>query len=96
MILQNYQRQAIATSSTDWAPGLNDGFDPSNSADIDKSYFYWWLKDGSEEWVQYDFDKPVSISSSSVYWLNLDHYNVNYRVPESYTICYKNQNGSWD
>ncbi len=87
--------QAKASASTDWAPGLNDGFNPENSSDIDKAYFYWWLKDGSEEWVQYDFDKPVTISSSSFYWLNLDHYDVNYRVPESYQISYQNSKGDW-
>ena len=87
--------QAHASSSTDWAPGLNDGFEPQNSSDIDKSYFYWWLKDGSEEWVEYSFDKAVTLSSSSVYWLNLDHYDVNYRVPESYKISYQNKKGEW-
>ncbi|MCW3786312.1 glycoside hydrolase family 127 protein [Plebeiibacterium sediminum] len=87
--------QANASASTDWAPGLNDGFNPSSSSDTDKSYFYWWLKDGSEEWVQYDFDKSVTISSSSVYWLNLDHYDVNYRVPESYQISYQTAKGNW-
>ncbi len=86
---------ATASSSTDWTPGLNDGFDPVNSGDVDKSYFYWWLKDGSEEWVAYTFDKPVTLSSSSVYWLNLDHYDVNYRVPESYKISYKDKKGDW-
>ena len=87
--------QAHASSSTDWAPGLNDGFEPENSSDIDKSYFYWWLKDGSEEWVEYSFDKAVTLSSSSVYWLHLDHYDVNYRVPESYKISYQNKKGEW-
>ncbi len=87
--------KATATSSTDWAPGLNDGFDPENSSDIDKSYFYWWLKDGSEEWVQYTFNKPVTISSSDVYWLQLDHYDVDYRMPESYKLSYQAKDGKW-
>ncbi len=82
-------------ASTDWAPGLNDGFDPASSGDVDKSYFYWWLKEGTEEWVEYKFEKPVTISSSSVYWLNLDHYDGNYRAPESYTYSYLNTKGDW-
>jgi hypothetical protein len=86
---------AKASASTDWAPGLNDGFDPKSSADTDKSYFYWWLKEGTEEWVQYDFKKPVSISKSEVYWLNMDHYDGNYRVPENWTLEYKNNKGNW-
>jgi DUF1680 family protein len=86
---------AKAMASTDWAPGLNDGFDPKNSGDTDKPYFYWWLKKGSEETVNYEFKKPVFISESSVYWLNLDHYDANYRVPEKWQLLYKDNNNNW-
>jgi len=86
---------AEAKASTDWAPGLNDGFDPKSSDDTDKSYFYWWLKEGAEDWVEYDFEKVVTLSESSVYWLNLDHYDVNYRVPENWNLQYLTGNGTW-
>lgn len=91
----NLAEEAEPLSSTDWTPGLNDGFDPVNSSDIDKSYFYWWQKEGTEEWVEYDFAHPVKISSSSVYWLNLNHYDVSYRVPEFYSLSYQDKNGEW-
>jgi len=77
------------TASTDWAPGLNDQFEPTHSGDIDKLFFYWWLKKETEEWVQYDFDKEYTISASEVYWLNYDHYDQVYRVPESWELLYK-------
>lgn len=86
---------AEALASTDWAPGLNDGFEPKSSADTDKSYFYWWLRKGAEDWVKYKFEKPVSLSTSSVYWLNIDHYDVDYRVPEKWEIEYLTANGEW-
>jgi len=86
---------AEPSSSTDWTPGLNDSFDPKSSEDTDKSYFYWWQKEGSEDWVQYSFKKPVTLSSSSVYWLHLDHYDVNYRVPEHWNLQYKTTAGKW-
>ncbi|NQU54982.1 MAG: glycoside hydrolase family 127 protein [Bacteroidetes bacterium] len=82
-------------ASTNWAPGLNDGFEPKSSDDTDKSYFYWWLREGAEDWVEYSFEKPVSLSSSSVYWLNLDHYDVSYRVPENWNLEYKTGGGKW-
>lgn len=82
-------------ASTNWAPGLNDGFDPKSSDDTDKSYFYWWLRKGAEDWVEYSFEKPVLLSSASVYWLNLDHYDVNYRVPEEWSLGYKTAGGTW-
>ncbi len=86
---------AEAKASTDWAPGLNDGFNPKSSDDTDKSYFYWWLKEGDEEWVEYSFKEPVMLSSSLVYWLNLDHYDVDYRVPEYWNLEFLDKNGEW-
>nr|WP_321406823.1 glycoside hydrolase family 127 protein [uncultured Carboxylicivirga sp.] len=90
------ESKATPTASSGWAPGLNDGFDPKNSGDVDKSYFYWWLKEGSEETVDYEFESPVTIAQSSVYWLNMDHYDGNYRVPEHWSILYKNKAGEWN
>jgi DUF1680 family protein len=86
---------AQAKASTGWAPGLNDGFDPKNSGDTDKSYFYWWLRKGSEETVDYEFKKPVTISESSVYWLNMNHYDGNYRVPENWQLLYLDKSKKW-
>ena len=87
---------AKAMASTDWAPGLNDRFEPKNSGDIDKSYFYWWQKNGSEETVDYQFKVPVTISESSVYWLDMDHYDGNYRVPENWKLFYQDKNKNWE
>ncbi len=86
---------AKATASTDWAPGLNDRFDPKSSDDTDKSYFYWWQREGSKDWVEYEFEEPATISSSSVYWLNLDHYDVTYRVPKNWDLQYLDSNNKW-
>lgn len=86
---------AMAKASTDWAPGLNDGFDPKNSGDVDKAYFYWWLKEGSEESVTYEFKQATTISESSVYWLNMDHYDGDYRAPKSWKLQYKTAKGDW-
>ncbi|MBN1767131.1 MAG: glycoside hydrolase family 127 protein [Prolixibacteraceae bacterium] len=88
--------KASVASSINSDSGLNDGFDPKNSSDIDKSYFYWWQKDGSEEWVEYRFDDIQTISSSSVYFLHLDHYDVDYRIPEWYNLKYQKNDGSWN
>lgn len=86
---------AQTQASTDWAPGMNDGFNPKNSGDTDKSYFYWWLRKGTEETVDYKFKKPATITESSVYWLNMDHYDGNYRVPEKWQLFYQNKNNDW-
>ena len=86
--------KSIATSSTDWAPGLNDQFEPKLSKDYDKLYFYWWLKNGTEEWVQYTFDKKYTISESRVYWLNFEHYDYTCKPPAEWKLEYQ-RNGRW-
>ncbi|HOW25335.1 MAG TPA: glycoside hydrolase family 127 protein [Bacteroidales bacterium] len=82
--------RATATASTDWAPGLNDQFEPTSSRDTDKYFFYWWLKKGTNEWVQYDFDQQYTVSEVQVYWLMFDHYDYVCRPPEEWTISYQN------
>ncbi len=82
-------------ASTGDAFGMRDGFTPKRSTDTDKSYFYWWLKEGSDEWVEYRFDEPVTLSESSVYWLKMDHYDVNYEVPENWNLTYLNPKNQW-
>lgn len=86
---------AESSASSGWSPGLNEGFDPKSSGDTDKWYFYWWQKKGSDEWVQYEFKQAVSLSQSSVYWLDMTHYDGNYRVPESWSLQYKDSKGNW-
>lgn len=71
------------------ARGVNDQWEPRSSSDIDKPYFYWWLKKGGEESLEYEFDQPYTVSKVQVYWLDFDHYDGNYRVPESWKLYYK-------
>ncbi len=85
---------SIAMSSTckyssDEIFGLNDGYEPKNSGDLSVPYFYWWLKTGSEQYVEYEFEKEETITQSDVYWLVKDHYENSYRVPESWLLAYK-------
>jgi len=69
--------------------GVNDLWEPTSSADISKPYLYWWLKTGTDENVEYAFDQPETVSNVEVYWLEFDHYDGNFRVPESWKLYYK-------
>ncbi|MDD4857185.1 MAG: glycoside hydrolase family 127 protein, partial [Candidatus Krumholzibacteria bacterium] len=89
------EMEAAASSSMKWVWGLNTGFDPRSSSDVDKIYYYFWESDHSEQWVQYDFKKPVTLSESKVYWLNLDQYDGNYRVPESWSLMVRDAGKRW-
>ena len=82
--------RAKAYSDGTPAWGVNDQWEPRSSSDIDKPYFYWWLKKGGEESLEYEFDQPYTVSKVQVYWLDFDHYDGNYRVPESWKLYYRN------
>ena len=83
------QNDATIEPRMDWAYGVNDQWEPASSGDQSKPYFYWWLKNGTEESLIYKFDKPYTISKTAVYWLDFDHYDGNFRVPESWKLFYK-------
>jgi hypothetical protein len=77
---------------SDEAFGFNDQWNPVNSADRSKPYFYWWLRYGSKESAGYVFEKPEKVSSVEVYWLDFDHYDGNFRVPESWQLYCEKDN----
>ena len=90
------QNDAPETAPTDsWAGGVNDQWEPKRSSDISKPYHYWWLKYGSTEAITYQFDKEYEVSNVQVYWLEFDHYDGNFRTPESWMLYYQNANGEW-
>ena len=40
----------------------------------------------------YVFEKPEKVGSVEVYWLDFDHYDGNFRVPESRELYYEKDN----
>ena len=90
------QNDAPETAPTDsWAGGVNDQWEPKRSSDVSKPYHYWWLKQGTTEAISYQFDQEYEVSNVQVYWLDFDHYDGNFRTPESWTLYYKDANGEW-
>ena len=90
------QNDAPETAPTDsWAGGVNDQWEPRRSSDTSKPYHYWWLKRGTKESIAYEFDQPYVVSNVQVYWLDFDHYDGNFRTPESWTLFYKTADGEW-
>ena len=90
------QNDAPETAPVDsWASGVNDQWEPTRSSDISKPYHYWWLKEGSTEAISYQFDQEYEVSNVQVYWLEFDHYDRNFRTPESWQLFYKDAQGEW-
>ena len=90
------QNDAPETAPTDnWASGVNDQWEPNRSSDTSKPYHYWWLKQGTTEAISYQFDQEYEVSNVQVYWLDFDHYDGNFRTPESWALYYKDADGQW-
>ena len=90
MIQAPIQKDAPESASVEtWAWGVNDQWEPKRSSDISKPYHYWWLRNGTQETLAYQFDQPYTISNVEVYWLDFDHYDGDFRVPESWKLYYK-------
>ena len=87
--------EPAATSNLQYGWGVNDQWDPKSSADQSKPYHYWWLRQGTTENLCYQFEEPTEVTDVDVYWLDFDHYDGNYRVPENWTLYYKDNTGHW-
>ena len=94
MLQAPIQKDAPESAAVEtWAWGVNDQWEPKRSSDTSKPYHYWWLKNGSLETLAYDFDRSYTVSGVDVYWLDFDHYDGNFRVPESWKLYYKSDKG---
>ena len=67
---------------------LTDQYEPLNSNDHTRPFYHWWPKNNSWEWVQYDFEKVETVSSSKVYWFDDGPWG-GCRVPAAWELQYK-------
>ena len=82
-----------ASHSHDNPFALNDGVMPRSSSDDTVPRFTWWDHRGTTEWVQYDFEKPRSLSRTEVYWFD-DTGSGLCRVPKSWRLLWR-RDGAW-
>ena len=73
---------------------IHDGLLPKDENDRSLPYYHWWPKEGTTEWIAYDFGGIKSISRSTVYWFDDSPWG-GCRVPQSWKIYYKNATGEW-
>jgi len=77
----------VTTSGRKDPRPVNDGEEPAASSDH-ASFFDWWPRKGTTEWVEYAFEKPATVSQAEVYWFD-DTGTGECRVPKSWRILYK-------
>ncbi len=68
---------------------LNDQKEPTTSDDTGIPRFTWWDHRGTNEWVQYDFDRVESVSSMEVYWWDERRIQAHCRVPQTWRVLYR-------
>jgi DUF1680 family protein len=73
---------------------INDGLLPKDSNDHTIPYYHWWPKEGTTEWIVYDFGKEKMVSRSTVYWFDDGPWG-GCRIPQSWKIYFKNAAGEW-
>jgi hypothetical protein len=77
----------------DTTEALCDGIEPSSSGDQSIPRFTWWDRKGSTEWVRYDYEGPITVSTAAVYWFD-DTGQGACRVPVSWRLLYED-GGEW-
>ena len=70
---------------------INDQMEPANSNDHSVPYYHWWPEKDKWEWVEYSFDKPVTISKTKIYWYD-DGPDGGCRIPDEWEILYLSGN----
>lgn len=83
-----------ASHKTASLPSVADGLVPKNDNDRNAPYYHWWPKEGTTEWISYEFPEAVTIGSSTVYWYD-DAPWGGCRVPKSWKLYYRNESGDW-
>lgn len=86
-----FRSEVRASKASRDLKAVNDQTGPSNSNDHSVLYYHWWPDKDKWEWIQYDFDKPQTISKTKVYWFD-DGPDGGCRIPDEWEILYLNDN----
>jgi uncharacterized protein len=82
-------RSRVTVSSHGTNPrAINDQLEPASSSDGENSFFHWWPRKGSDEWVEYSFPASSTVSKAEVYWFD-DTGTGECRLPASWRILYR-------
>lgn len=73
---------------------ITDGLVPKDENDRTIPYYHWWPKEGTTEWISYEFPESMTVSSATVYWYDDGPWG-GCRVPKSWKVYYKDAAGNW-
>ncbi len=73
---------------------VNDRLVPKDENDRSMPYYHWWPKQGSTEWISYEFPTEQQVGSAVVYWYDDGPWG-GCRVPKSWKLYYQGGDGKW-
>lgn len=73
---------------------INDGLVPVDENDRKLPYYTWWPEKETTQWIVYEFAAPATVERSTVYWYD-DAPWGDCRVPQSWSLYYKDEAGNW-
>ena len=73
---------------------INDRLVPKNENDRSIPYTHWWPKNGTTEWLGYEFPQESTVQRATVYWFDDGPWG-GCRVPKSWRILYQDAQGQW-
>lgn len=80
-------------NNTSTPEGATDGFVPESSNPNSPKQLHFWPHKGGQEWVQYTFAAPVTLSGSRIYWFD-DTGRGECKVPSGFKMQAK-VDGAW-
>ena len=89
--------ESKVSSSSEKMPALtaiNDRLVPKDENDRSVPYTHWWPKNGTTEWLGYEFPQESTVQSATVYWYDDGPWG-GCRVPQSWRILYQDAQGQW-
>jgi DUF1680 family protein len=77
---------------TDTLDALSDGEEGTGPGDQRIPRFTWWPRKGSEEWVQYEFQRPTKVSGVTIKWFDDTAAGGGCALPKSWKVVYRDGN----
>ena len=88
------RRATVTTSINRPVEPLVDQRVPANSDDESLGKFHFWPRKGTNEWVEFSFDEPQTVSAVKVFWFQ-DEPRGECRLPASWRVVYDAGDGRW-
>jgi DUF1680 family protein len=88
--IANRSRVRASTVTVDLA-AVNDQVGPVSSNDHSVPYYHWWPHRDQWEWIEYDFERPETVSKTKVYWFD-DGPDGGCRIPDDWELLFLSGN----